>query len=339
MRNCHDCDTTADAPPSSATAAAPRWQGLPLRALVPFEAAARLGSFHAAARELRLTPSAISHQVIGLEQSLGAVLFTRVGRGLVLTARGAQYARKVQHALAMFEDATRELLRTEEPDVVAIRTPPSLASRWLLPLLPGFRAAHPGIEVRLTAAPSRAGVRWDTTDLAVLYTAAGSATDSHSIPLLEETIQPMCSPSALRARPIHHDADLRRHVLIHTDDNAVTWQDWFTVRNVGHAAHERLQIDPSHVAIEAAARGLGVVLESDVLARDELAAGRLVTPLPDQPVRRRSYQLAWEPGRPLGRGAAVLRDWLVAAAAPGAPAGATVTAGRGAGRLAARRRA
>jgi LysR family glycine cleavage system transcriptional activator len=286
---------------------------------VPFEAAARLGSFHGAARELRLTPSAVSHQVIGLEASLGVALFTRAGRGIALTVQGAQYAREIQRVLAMLDDATRELLRDGQPDVVTIRTPPSLASKWLLPLLPGFRAAHPGIEVRLNAAPGRTGIRWETTDLAIQYTAP-SATSAHTVPLLEEAIQPMCSPSTLHERPIHRDADLRRHVLIHTDDNAVTWQDWLASRNVaGCAQHERIQIDPSHVAIEAAARGLGVVLESDILAHDELASGRLVAPLPDHALRRQSYQLAWEPGRSLGPAAVLLRDWLVAASPTGTP--------------------
>jgi len=228
-----------------------------------------------------------------------------------------------------------------QPEVVAIRTTPSIASTWLLAVLPGFRAAHPSVEVRLHAAPSRAGVRWDMTDLAIQY-AAVPAADPHTVALLDETIQPMCSPRVLGARPIHRAADLRRHVLIHTDDNAVTWQDWFASRNVaGGAQHERIQIDPSHVAIEAAARGLGVVLESDVLAHDDLASGRLVAPLPDEPVRRRSYQLAWAPGRALGPSAALLRDWLIAASptATGAPGGQARSAGSTAARRAPRRRA
>jgi LysR family glycine cleavage system transcriptional activator len=321
MKDCHDCDRPAGAlalPPSAALA--PRWQGLPLRALVPFEAAARLGSFQRAAHELRLTPSAVSHQIIGLESSLGVALFTRIGRGIALTTQGAQYATKIHHVLSLLDDATRALVRDGQPDVVALQTPPSLASKWLLPLLPAFRAAHPGIEVRLTAAPSRAGFRWETTDLAIQY-AAASAPESQAVALLEETIQPMCSPQVLRRRPIRDDADLRGHVLIHSDDNAVTWQDWFTSRDLaGGAPHDRIRIDPSHVAIEAAARGLGVVLESDVLARDELASGRLVAPLPGHAVRRRSYRLAWEPGRALAGSAALLRDWLVAAACRDTPA-------------------
>ena len=321
MTDCHECAGPAGAlalPPDAALA--PRWQALPLRALVPFEAAARLASFQAAARELRLTPSAVSHQIIGLERALGVALFTRIGRGIALTTRGAHYAAKIHHVLSLFDDATRALVRDGQPDVVAIHTPPSIASKWLLPLLPAFRAAHPGIEVRLTAAPSRAGLRWDTTDLAIQY-AQAPAPASDAVALMDETIQPMCSPQVLRRRPIRDDADLQGHVLIHSDDNAVTWQDWFASRNLaGRAPHDRIRIDPSHVAIEAAARGLGVVLESDVLARDELASGRLVAPLPGHAVRRRSYRLAWEPGRAVAGSAALLRDWLVAAAGRDAPA-------------------
>jgi LysR family glycine cleavage system transcriptional activator len=286
----------------------------PLRALATFEAAARLGSFNAAAHELRLTPSAISHQIMSLERLLGIELFARVGRGVELTTLGTRYFEKIQRILLALDETTREIVSVGALDVVTIHTPPSLASKWLLPLLPGFMRAHPQVEVRVSAETGRAGFGWDTIDLAILYRQPHDG-ESHAIPLLEELVQPMCSPATLKTRPIKAPADVLDHVLIHSNYNAITWRDWFGTQGLsGYGQHQRIQIDPSHVAIEAAVKDFGVVLESDVLAGEEIASGRLVAPLAAHAIRRTSYVLTWSPDRLLSPSARVFRDWLVATA-------------------------
>lgn len=286
----------------------------PLRALVAFEAAARLASFNAAARDLHLTPSAISHQIASIEGLLGVKLFARVGRGIELTLLGRRYYEKVRRILATLDEAGREVANASAPDVLTIHTPPSIASKWLLPLLPEFIKEHPGIEVRLSAETGRAGFSWDAVDLAVLYMESPRS-DGHSAPLLEEFIQPLCSPRVLKDRPIKNPVDVPAHTLIHTNYNLLTWKHWCSAQGVsGYSRHRGIQIDPSHVAIEAAAKDFGIVLESDVLAQDEIASGRLVAPLRESVVRRGSYTLAWSPDRPLSRSVELFRDWLLAAA-------------------------
>ena len=285
----------------------------PMRSLIAFEAAARLSSFNAAAQDLHLTPSAISHQIAAVENLLGVALFARIGRGVELTPLGRRYHERVQRILATLEEAGREVANASAPDVVTIHTPPSIASKWLLPLLPVFMKDQPGIEVRLNAETGRAGFSWDISDLAILYTDA-PVPDGHATPLLEEVVQPLCSPRILTASPIRSPADVLDHTLIHTNYNLFSWKHWFAAHGLaGYSRHRGIQIDPSHVAIEAAAKEFGIVLESDVLAHDEIASGRLVAPLRETAVRRGTYVLAWS-SRPLGRSARLFRDWLLAAA-------------------------
>src|SRR5262249_13520919 len=115
--------------------------------------------------------------------------------------------------------------------------------------------------------------------------------------------------------PIKDPVDVLAHTLIHTNYNLLTWKQWFDAHGVsGYRQHRGIQIDPSHVAIEAAAKDFGIVLESDILAQDEIATGRLVAPLRASAVRRNAYTLAWPPHRPLPRNVKLFRDWLLDAA-------------------------
>lgn len=286
----------------------------PLRALAAFEAAARLSSFAAAASELNLTPSAVSHQILALEKQLGLQLFARVGRGIELTRRGKVYLEKIQHILLALDEATRDLLSIGASEVVTVFTPPSLASKWLLPLLSEFMRLHPHVEVRVSAEMGRENLTLDGSTLAIIYRQPIKG-ERYATPLLEERIQPLCSPKILINNPVSSPSDLFRHVLISTNFNAINWKEWFNLHGVNHAKkYQKIQIDPSYVAIEAAAKEFGIALEGDVLAGDEIASGKLVTPLSAYAVRRISYVLAWSPDHEITAGAALLKDWLVAVA-------------------------
>ena len=102
----------------------------PLKSIQAFEAASRLGSFVAAADELHLTPSAISHQIRELEQRLGIALFHRVHRAVELTDAGRRYAEAVAEALGLIEASTRSIERTGKSDILTIHSVPSFAAQW-----------------------------------------------------------------------------------------------------------------------------------------------------------------------------------------------------------------
>ncbi|MGF6230732.1 LysR family glycine cleavage system transcriptional activator [Inquilinus ginsengisoli] len=298
---------------------------LPLRALAAFEAAARLESFRAAAAELALTPSAVSHQVRILEARLGLRLFDRVGRGVVLSPEGSELFGRIGgsfDALAeAVETVARRGRRARRSEVVLLRTPPSLAGSWLLPRLPAFLAEHPEIDIRVHAdlrLATETGTRSeaDGVDLAIWY---GDHAPAAAVPLLTETVQPLCAPALAARADLRSPRDLPALPLIVTRDNRLSWEGWF--RRQGVALDDgftgTIQLDPSHVAIEAAVKGLGVVLEADVLAEDALRDGRLVVPFPGLGVTWPAYWLGVARGSAGREGVAIVRAWLMESAAAG----------------------
>lgn len=291
---------------------------LPLRALVVFEASARLGSFRAASDELGLTPSAVSHQVRALESGLGVELFERVGRGVTLSQDGRDLFAGIRDGFELLkrsvDAARRQRHGGRKLQVVRLQTPPSFASRWLLPRLPALLAEHPGIDIRVNAdkdqRPNAPGV-----DLAIVYGDARTW-GATATALLDETIQPLCAPAL--AAGITTPGDLLTRPLIGTRGNALSWRSWFRRQGIDfdRAGAAAMELDPSDVAIEAAVGGLGIVLESNVLTENEIATGRLMAPLPSQAVTGPGYWLLPSPAGGGAVGAAPVRAWLLDAASP-----------------------
>jgi LysR family transcriptional regulator, glycine cleavage system transcriptional activator len=232
---------------------------LPLRGIAVFEAVSRLGSFKAAARELNLTPSAVSHQIRSLEQDLGGDLFIRDSRRVRLSAAASDYAGQVHELLMGLRTATNKITvrgrRQVTTGTVRIMTPPSLATHWLMPRLPSFLEAYPGIDIRVFAVRTADG-NADDFDITIGYGDA-ARWSAHARPLLEEIIQPYCAPSRLQGETPIPARELLRQPLIRSCENAMSWEAWFRNRDVPFKAEavNHLQIDPSYVAIEAAVKG------------------------------------------------------------------------------------
>lgn len=248
-----------------------------LSAIRAFEAAARNGSFRNAAEELSLSPSAISHAVATLEQSLGIVLFEREGRAIRLSVDGEQLIRHVGNA---FEELRRglEAVTNRGPQLLRLHCAPSFAAQWLSPRLRGFFLAHPDISVRLAASTDYAAFVTDDFDVDIVYGKPRS--DGRTVfPLGEEIVTPMCAPSM--AGQLRGARDLLGVMLIQSDRKQVRWPDWFSANGISSPISQGIgmRFDRSFLAIAAAADGLGVALESTRLAERELASGRLVAPL------------------------------------------------------------
>ena len=123
----------------------------PLDLLRGFESAARHLSFTRAGAELFLTQSAVSRQILALEEFVGVPLFERRHKALVLTEHGQAYYRVVAAALEQVREATRRLRETRKGHVLTVTTTVSFASTWLVPRLARFRREHPGVDVRIKA--------------------------------------------------------------------------------------------------------------------------------------------------------------------------------------------
>lgn len=258
---------------------------VPLKAVQAFEAAARLSSFAAAAKELFVTPSAISHQIRLLEEQSGVQLFHRVHRAVILTDAGQRYAEKVSNAFSRIERATRDLGQTPKSDILTINSPPSFATQWLMPRLARFSALHPDTDVRLYASfPPAPDLLAQGVDIDIQYGMHRvQAVGTVSMPMPPETIVPLCSPQLLRrGHPIRKIEDLRHHPLIHSERCLISWQDWLrhhrrTRANIDTSRGPRF--DRSFMSVSAAVDGLGVCLESLLLVERELDTGQLVAPL------------------------------------------------------------
>jgi LysR family glycine cleavage system transcriptional activator len=263
----------------------------PLRALAAFEASARRANFSDAAKELNITTSAVSHQIKLLEAFLNARLFERSSRGVKLTRQGAVYFDAIHQAYLRIDDGTRRLIRRHVTQTLTVRCGVSFGLRWLVPRLPMFLAENPGLELRIVT-PIADSVSV-TFDCAILYGCRPVA--GHSVdPLPDEAVAPMCSPSLLKSvDPPKAASDLLKFRLIESAVTELGWDEWLAERAVVPDGVARLSFDNILMTLQAAVAGMGVALEGEFLAGEDLASGRLVVPsgLRDLKVRRslRSY--------------------------------------------------
>ncbi|PKH22276.1 LysR family transcriptional regulator [Enterobacterales bacterium CwR94] len=254
-----------------------RLKKAPLPYLRAFEAAGRHGAFIDAAKELDLSASAISHAVKNLEDQLGMRLFQRTTREMVLTREGALLLEHVQRGFDEIQQGFQRL-QTEQSRPLRVHTAPSFANQWLLPRLATFVREHPQIDLRLSASTDYARFEQDDFDLDIVY---GEPRPSlyEKIPLAVEELTPLCSPAL--AAQIRLPEDLYQQTLIQCDVQLYQWKGWFEANNLTPPRQYGLRFDRSFMAISAAVDGLGVVLESRLLAERELQRGTLVCPLID----------------------------------------------------------
>jgi LysR family glycine cleavage system transcriptional activator len=201
---------------------------------------------------------------------------------VVPTDRGARYYREIAAAFGRIKVATVDLTGDGMSDRLSVHSAPSFATQVLLPHLPEFVAAHPELDVVFWATSPPYDAMADIYDIDIQH--RGRVTTGLDIMQLPaERIVPMCSPRlAEGARPIRSAEDLLFHPLIHSDLCSVRWPEWLEHHlNLPLDLDRGLYFDRSFMSIGAAVDGLGVCLESTLLARKELAAGLLVKPLAD----------------------------------------------------------
>jgi LysR family transcriptional regulator, glycine cleavage system transcriptional activator len=252
----------------------------PLNALLAFGAASRHGNFGLAAQELGVTPSAISHQIQKLEDFLGVQLFIRHAGRAVLTKAGQTYASEIAQAFAIITNATRLVAPQSQRGHLVIASGPSFAAKWLQPRIPQFIKDHPEIGIRLSTLSDLKDLESSRFDVAISY-GCPPATRGQVEPLLVERLRPLCCPELADQLQLQTPKDLAKATLIHSI-NALTWSEYmrrFGAPNL-KPRHE-LWFDRSTMAIDAAVKGLGIVLESEILAAEELKNGALIAPFDD----------------------------------------------------------
>lgn len=296
-----------------------------LNALRAFEASARHQSFTAAAAELNVTPAAVGQLVRTLEDSLGVRLFERGHSGKVRLVPTEAAERALPDIRAGFSRLSLGLERLRDGSangVLTVTVSPAFAAKWLLPRIDRFQAAFPDTDVRLDTNHKSVDFVAQRIDIGVRY-GLGNWPGLRADKLMDEEVFPVCSPDQLRPRgKLHEPGDLARETLIH-DLSMVghagfpTWEAWMEKAGVTDAETiwRGLQINNSAAVLQAAIEGHGIALARSVMARDDLASGRLVRLFPDISFALDvAYYVVYRPecaGMPR---LAAFRDWLMSEA-------------------------
>ena len=278
-----------------------------LNRLRAFEAAARLGSFAAAAIEMNVTPAAISQKVRLLEDGLGFPLFKRHPNGLELTDQGRAYQPGLQSAFEAIARLTNEVRAMRAGPVLTVGVSPALAMHWLIPRLATFNRDHPDIEVRIATGGVMNPLRDDWT--CTVRRGNGDWPGYTAEELFSSTLVAVCTRSV--ATRLHKPRDLHKVPAIVVAHLRGQWDWWFKAAGAKPAkALREVSFGSSAMAVQAALDGVGVLVAQLPYISDALASGRLVAPfgIPDK--RYESWYLAFRAVRAEDSALGAFREWL-----------------------------
>jgi LysR family glycine cleavage system transcriptional activator len=283
-----------------------------------FEAAARQLSFTRAAEEMFLTQSALSRQILALEEQLGTPLFERRHRELRLTEAGQVLHITAKSMLDELSRAVAKIRREETTQPLTVSTNLPFASLWLIPRLARFRMRHPAIDVFISADDRIVDLEREQIDLAVRYCSDAMAPPG-APRLFGERLLPVCAPAVAHdlARPLKRPEDLAHHVLLHLDDERgrfpwLNWSAWLAAIGI----HElkpagSLRFNHSAEAMQAAVDGLGVALGRVPLINRLLEQGKLVAPFRNKYATTRAYFIVTSTRAAKRPSAQAFIEWLI----------------------------
>jgi len=289
----------------------------PLTALRAFEAFARLGRMTLAADELCVTHGAVSRQIRSLETALGLVLTEGPRHRLKLTEAGERLAASLSGA---FDSVARTVaeLKSAAAQELHLSCVGTLAIRWLIPRLPVFHAAHPGVRVRVTESYAPVDFARERFDAAIRIAEHVSAHGVEAVPFLDNFHGPVLAPHLMGVGPTRLEGVTR----LTTGTRQTAWAEW-----EGHSgitlppAPHTQEFEHIFYVLEAAAAGLGVGLTPWIYVAGDIAAGRLTAPLGFVPNPAKFWFIT--PAGADKPAVAAFRDWLMseAAKAPEPPVG------------------
>jgi DNA-binding transcriptional LysR family regulator len=270
---------------------------LPLETLRGFEAAARTGSFSAAAEQLNITHGAISRQIAKLEQWLGLKLFERKARGVSLTPEGQRLFLRTNEAFSLISDTTDRWSEPRGPAVVRLTSIPSISGLWLMPRLHMLEAGPTPLRIVLDVDDHQADLADEGLDLSIRC-GRGKIPGRISVQLFEEHCFPVASPQLAAEIGKGKPERLLKYPLIH-DSDASAWRAWFSARGMDYRPRqEDRRFEDYNLVLDAAAHGLGIALARPPLTVDQLASGRIAMVDERTALNPVSYWLDRPAGRP-----------------------------------------
>lgn len=276
-----------------------------------FDAAARTGSFSAAARELSLTQGAVSRQIHALENQLDVTLFNRVGKTVQLTEMGKAYEQEIHSALLTVRNASLNAMTSPLSGTLNLAILPTFGTRWLMPRFPSFLEQHPDITVNFITRLKAFDFQSENLHSAIHY---GKPDWPNTICtfLMGEKAVPVCSPVFLEHNPIENISGISTLPLLHLASRPTAWKDWFALNNSPLPQHQGMQFEQFSIVIQAAVAGVGVALLPIFLIQSELDRGEMVI-IQDIPLESSSsaYYLVTPTGKSEYAPAVAFREWLL----------------------------
>lgn len=261
--------------------------------LAAFDAVARHLSFSTAAVELKLTQSAVSRQVIALEDTMGCALFVRSRRSVLLTEVGKRYHREVAGILSSLYRATLDVTANPRGGILEVAILPTFGTRWLAPRLSGFFSDYPGITINLSTKLDPFDLNLEGIDAAIHF-GRPEWPGAELEYLMGEQVLPVCSPAMRLELALTVPSDLLRAPLIHLASRPGAWLNWFAAMGVDAGHVDGLVIDQFATAAQALSGGFGVALMPVFLMRAELDRGELVPAVDVEAIAgTEAYYLAW----------------------------------------------
>jgi LysR family glycine cleavage system transcriptional activator len=276
-----------------------------------FESAARLLSFKAAAEELCVTQSAISHQVRILESFLEGPLFIRHPQSVELTLRGTEYLEMVSYLLDNLDAATQKIRVTNSNGPLYVQASPAFAGFWLLPRMLRFNRCYPGIEVNLSTISASESAASHSFDVRI-NCSWEVPPEAGSERFMETPHVPVCNPDLLKqGSPITRIEDLFQYPILRAQGDWDLWDRWLT--HLGCKALPRSsasRFENTYLALQAAEEGLGIALGPIALIKEKVALGRLVVVLDLEGARALYFTLSCAQGWSRQPKIVAFREWL-----------------------------
>jgi DNA-binding transcriptional LysR family regulator len=287
-----------------------------IEALISFEAAARHQSFTRSADELALTQSAVGRQIACLEDFVGVALFNRVKKRLSLTGIGELYAAQIRASLEKIErDTLAAMAHRGAGGILELAVIPTFATRWLIPRLPSFYAAHADITLNLMTRAEP--FMFETTDFdAAIHFGNPVWPGAIARHLFGEEMTPVCSPALLASQgAVDADAlppDLSRFTLLHQSARPDAWRQWLAQAGMLEVPCMRGQrYELFSMLVEAARAGLGMALVPRFFVANELASGELKAPFAPTLRNEKGYYLVYPEAKQNCRLLRAFETWLL----------------------------
>lgn len=282
-----------------------------ITALRCFVTAGQYLSFTKASHVLHLSQSAVSKQILQLEDTLGFTLFDRIGTGLQLSPQGHDF---YEHSLKILNQLEWSVYQVQSQHSVShhlnIVAHPSLCTRWLLPLLKGFKQQYPHIQYTIREQTDSSEIQSPYTDVAFLY-GTGHWSNKHAVKLFDELSVAVASP-ALVKRPFAALHAFEQYDLIQLQPRMQAWHDYFGLQHssIASSAHYGMGLDSFNAAIQAAKLGYGIALVPIFFVEQELAQGELVQVWPFAMPTQQFYYLCYEKNLSMHAPAQLLIQWF-----------------------------